>query len=323
MTALVRPLIRLPTIVFPQQPLSLTKVVSSKTAVSLTKVVSSKTAVDAQPPFSVSDSLLLETWEQYDGTVAAFGPASRVGVLLHIMYDQCLESRFPTPAGVAHAVGGRRVRLSRLIRHGDDDDGEEGKEEGEEEGRQLNAFTGRVHLAELIPLPDEELAGPRLERLADEADAARRLVSLGVQRGLFALESSALDEETGGLEVCDPRCHPLWPADRALPEHAGSEAELSFWLSARLPLTTELRAQLLATLCPLRRMQACVDALRLLCDPHRPRDSNFKYRLIYDHPASDDLCGTGGRPIEHSRAIVGFNPPAYTRWTDSNAFPHG
>ena len=43
--------------------------------------------------------------------VAVFGPCARVGVELRILYDQVLDAAVETPVGMAHAVGGRRLRL--------------------------------------------------------------------------------------------------------------------------------------------------------------------------------------------------------------------
>ena len=99
-------------------------------------------------------------------------------------------------------------------------------------------------------------------------------------------------------------------------------SELSLWLGARLPLTTSLRVSVLSTLCPLRRMQDCVDALRLLLDPHRPnRTQSHRFKLIVDSPATDN-CSTvySGLP---PRMAVAEAPPSFTSWADSSSFPHG
>lgn len=282
----MRPLLRLPAVIFPHQPVSLTK----------------KSAGVAAESFAVSEEQLQCAWLKHDGCLATFGPGSRIGVLCHVLFDQVLEAAVPTPDGVAHAIGGQRVRLARMVRGG-------------EEGKAGPA------LCELSLLEDEELTAPRLERLGDEAEAARRLIDVGLERGLFSLESSALDEELGGRSVADPRCHPMWSAEAANAADV-ADKELSLWLGARLPLTTELRAQILSTLCPLRRMQDVVDALRLLCDPQRPRGSGYKFKLILSHPATD-MCGTIRGDQLAPRAVVALAPPSYTNWTSNNAFPHG
>jgi hypothetical protein len=129
------------------------------------------------------------------------------------MFDDVLDALEPTPPGVAHAFGGRRVRLNRTVR-------------GDWSASSSEMPESEIDVAELSPFEDEELAPRRQERLLDEAGAARRLLELGQNRGLFALESSALDEELGGRGVCDPRCHPLWPLEASPPE---ADDELSLW----------------------------------------------------------------------------------------------
>jgi len=291
--SLIRPLMRLPAVIFPGQPISLSK---------------ADAPVAESSAFDASEALLSCAWRKHDGCIAAFGPGSRIGVVMHVMFDQVLDAMEPTPPGVAHAVGGQRVRLSRIVVRGDDVINEDG------------SMLAEPQLGELTSLEDEELTPARRERLADEAGAARKLLELGEERGLFALESSVLDEELGGRNVCDPRCHPLWPAEGLAPE---AEDELSLWLGARLPFTNELRIQMLSTLCPLRRMQDVVDALRLLCDPQRPRGAQYKYKLITSHPATDAYCRTIATPIQGPRAVVALAPPNWTNWSSSDSFPHG
>ena len=136
---------------------------------------------------------------------------------------------------------------------------------------------------------------------------ARQLLARLEEHGT-ALESSALelDEEMGHGPVCEPWCHPLWPER---PPDEDDEA-LSHWLAARLPLSTNLRAALLATLCPLRRMQDVVDAMRLLLDPLRARADSFKYKLVVNHAAHDSFCGTGlGGAQPAPRMVVALAPP--------------
>jgi len=291
--AFLRPLVRLPAVLFPGQPVSLAKVGA---------------AAAASSELQVSAALLSSAWRHHEGRIAAFGPGSRVGVELHVMFDDVLDALEPTPPGVAHAFGGRRVRLNRTVR-------------GDWSASSSEMPESEIDVAELSPFEDEELAPRRQERLLDEAGAARRLLELGQNRGLFALESSALDEELGGRGVCDPRCHPLWPLEASPPE---ADDELSLWLGARLPLTTELRIQLLSMVCPLRRMQDVVDVLRLLCDPQRPRGAEFKYKLIMTHPASDAYCRTiSTGETAGPRAVVAMRPPSWQNWTSSDSFPHG
>ena len=290
--AFLRPLVRLPAVLFPGQPVSLAKLGAAAAASEL----------------RVSEALLSCAWRHHEGRIAAFGPGSRVGVELHVMFDDVLDALEPTPPGVAHAFGGRRVRLNRTVR-------------SDWSASSSETPASEIDVAELSPFEDEELAPRRQERLLDEAGAARRLLELGQDRGLFALESSALDEELGGRGVCDPRCHPLWPLEASPPE---ADDELSLWLGARLPLTTELRIQLLSMVCPLRRMQDVVDVLRLLCDPQRPRGTEFKYKLIMTHPAIDVYCRTiSTGETAGPRAVVAMRPPSWQNWTSSDSFPHG
>ena len=268
-SVLRRPLLRLPAVLFPGQAVSLSK---------------------KENLFHAPEEMLSCAWKEYEGRVASFADGCRIGVELHIMYDQALESTVPTPPDVAHAVAGQRVRLSRTV------------------------SGTRVQLCDAEVLPDEVLSARREERLADEAMAARRLLSEAEDRGVVTLESSVLDEELGG-PVCDPRCHPLWPEGppEALPE-------LSLWLAARLPLSTDLRTHLLSTLCPLRRMQDVVDALRLILDPHRSRPQH-KYKLITSHAANDAYCSTLGGSVQQPR--LGAPPRALPCSAPSAHHDHG
>ena len=96
----------------------------------------------------------------------------------------------------------------------------------------------------------------RAERIADEANRARDLACLATERN--QLRSPAVP----ATEVLDA-------------------ANLSLWLAARLPLTARLQADLLATTCPLRRIQDVVDAMRLLTEstPRRKR-TGHRFRLL-------------------------------------------
>ena len=60
-------------------------------------------------------------WRDFDGKVVAVGPCGHVGVELHLLTDPTLDSTSSAvpswtrlaPEGVAHAVGGRRLRVLR------------------------------------------------------------------------------------------------------------------------------------------------------------------------------------------------------------------
>ena len=221
---LVRSLVRLPAVIFPNQAISFGVCQKAK----------------ALKPFSLPRDLISTAWREHDGRLAVFGPGSRVGVEMHMIYDDVLDALKPTPAGVSHGMGGERVRLCRTV------------------GRRS---PGEEHpLCEVEPMEDDELLPAREERLADEASSARALIERGQLTGTFALEVSHHDEELGGLSVCDPRCHPMFPLQAEVP---GCPKELGLWLGARLPLSTALRVHVLSTLCPLRRLQVRAAAPRL------------------------------------------------------------
>lgn len=281
---LCRSLVRLPAVVFPNQALSFGM---------CEKAVALK-------PWSLPRALVTEAWKSHDGKLVAFGPGARIGVELNMLYDDALDSLVPTPPNVGHAMGGTRVRLSRTVGRID---------------------SGEQHpLCEVEPLADEELTPMREERLADECELARALIERGTHEARFVLEPSHLDEELGGASVCDPRCHPVWPLQSSEPTCG---KELSLWLGSRLPLSTALRVHILSTLCPLRRLQDVVDAMRLLCDPERPGRAGHKFKLIAVTPASDAQCTMSGGALEAPRYVVAEAPPAYTKWTSEDSFPHG
>ena len=284
MATRLRPLLRLPAVLFPHQPVSFSRTGSSYRS-------------DVRN-FEISSDLLDLCWREFDGKLAVFGPGARIGTEVHIMYDNVLDSILPSPSHAVHAVGCDRVRLQRRPL----------------QRRPLHA------MCEVHSLVDEELSSEaRLERLMDEAEMARDLIARGSSTGAFLLESSALDEELGGAAVCDPRCHPLFPLHTEDPSCA---SELSLWLGARLPLSTSLRISILSCLCPLRRLQDCVDAMRLLCDPNTPR-LGHKFKIITTHPAHDAYCSTLGGATLPPRRVVTESPPSFTSWSDDKSFPHG
>jgi len=273
----LRPLLRLPAVVFPGQPISFTIVQSSP------------------GPFEVPANLLRTCWKTHGGRLTAFGPNARIGTELRFLCSNTLDSLVASPPNAIHAVGGHRVRLQRLPLQ-------------------------RKSMCEVVPLEDDALSPPRAERMEDEAIAARELIQRGLEKSAFHLESSALDEELGGASVCDPRCHPLFPLHSDEPSCA---AELSFWLGARLPLSTSLRVSVLSNACPLRRLQDCVDAMRLLLDPHNSSRIGHKYKIITSHPAHDAFCSTLGGALLAPRLVVAERPPSFTSWSDDKSFPHG
>lgn len=290
--ALLRPLVRLPAVLFPNQAISFTK-----------RLKGAAPSTSTTLSFELPEELFDECRRYHDCRLAAFGPGSRIGTELRVIYDDDLDALVPTPSGVTHAVGGLRVRLSCV-----------------KSSVERSLPTKQNPISEVIPIADEELSEARQERLEDEAAIARSLVLRGAELGAFALESSVLDEEVGGADVCDPRCHPLFPLQQKAPESA---AELSLWLGSRLPLSTSLRANLLANLCPLRRLQDSVDAMRLLCDPHNSARVGHKYKVLTTHAANDAYCGTMGGQPRPPQLVVAESPPAFTPWDHDSSTPHG
>ena len=111
----------------------------------------------------------------------------------------------------------------------------------------------------------------RLERLEDEKERALELIERGVKQRHFSLEPSHHDEELGGANVCDVRCHPMHLLQAEKPDDAHA---LSWWPAARLPLSTTLRTSLLAT-------PACCAACR-----RRRRVSIFNPERMHRHGLS-------------------------------------
>ena len=102
----------------------------------------------------------------------------------------------------------------------------------------------------------------QIERRAEEAVLARQLVDQEVRSGKLALD---LGFDELGVEHADFCRHPSWAASKVLPRDASA---LSFWIPARLPLTTQLKARFLHAFSSLWRLQTAVDAIRFLCaDP--------------------------------------------------------
>lgn len=290
------PLLRLPTVLFPTQCCSLR--------------LTPDAAVEEDVAIEAPKHLVDRSWREFGGRLAAFCGRSGTGVELNLvplikpdrseacvrsgtMWKRVRECDVPTPTGVVHAVGGSRLRLVRSsLPH------------STAEARPGDSW----QLATVDVLDDEAISEARRERLRDEADRAAQLVTAGTQCGAFELVSSALDDELGA-PVCDPRAHPLWAGQQVLP---AEPAELSFWLAARLPLTTALRLRLLACACPLQRMRDVVDAMRLLLDPVHSRRFYDRLRVHVVTPCS--------RRHQPPRSFVGDAAPSQGR--DQALFAH-
>ena len=92
----LRPMLRLPVPVFPQQQVSVTMVQD----------------VGSIPSFSVPPKLVSRAWLEHDGCLVCFGPKSRVGVTLRIFDDDTMEG---SPPNVVHLAGAERVVLHRTL----------------------------------------------------------------------------------------------------------------------------------------------------------------------------------------------------------------
>ena len=310
------PLLRLPALLFPSQPISLRVHDALSTAASAA-APPPPPPPSPQQPTAVPRGLLSKAWRDHGSKLFALGPCGRIGIELTVMFDQMLDAAVPTPPGVAHAHCGERMRMLSCSAPSQSEETSVRAAEATAAAG-CNATLADWPAAALERVTDGELSPARLERLHDDAPRVAELALTGVARGAFALEPSHRDEELSPsiFSDCDPRCHPLFPRDEEPP----SEAEmLSFWLAARLPLSTSLRASLLACTCPLKRLHDVQDVMRLLIDPDSHRFAN-RLRLVVETPVSDGCHTFGGVPAP--RTIVAEAAPRYS-WSADDAFPHG
>ena len=206
------PILRLPTVLFPDQKMAL--------------------------PLADSRS---EALPSSSASYAAFGPGALVGVeLSQLTAAPCREQLL---------VGGSRVRLIR--------------------SRPSHDKTAIVGVLQRVV--DVSMTPERAARLSDEAQWARQLASLAVEKQYLHMPQPA--EMT--TELMDA-------------------STLSLWLAARLPLAPKLLAQLIASTCPLTRMRDVVDAMRLLCEPS-PRRERPTHRLKLRERA-----GSGALEVEQA-----------------------
>lgn len=126
----------------------------------------------------------------------------------------------------------------------------------------------------------------RLARVSAEAAEARCVLTEITTRNVCELDLGIDDLGVDHVDLCR---HPLWAASKVIPK---DPMALSFWLPARLPLTTDLRAQILLGTCPLWRLQSAVDIMRfLLLDAFDERYTH-RFMRIVNSPATD-VCGRG------------------------------
>ena len=169
------PLLRLPTVLFPSQPLSL------RLAPSDTEQVGGEPLFPDAAGMSLPAELVNCAWRDFDGKVVAVS-CGHVGVELHLLADLTLDT-YSTIPGVVHAVGGRRLRVLRSS-----------CAQAGEQWRQ----------ATVEPLHDDIVTERRRERLCDEAARALTLVAEGTERRAFTLELSTLDDELGSTPSNTP-----------------------------------------------------------------------------------------------------------------------
>ena len=158
------PLLRISTVVFPHQPLSVRY-----------------RGAAFNGPLAVPSGLLKRSHEEFDGRCLILGPCSRVGVeaqisppIPHDAYSAAAYSapgHAPsTPRGIAHLVGGQRLRLLRA------------KSERSWQLASVESF------GELQP------TAARRMRMDDEAERALELAVQGEAIGAFELALCTLDE---------------------------------------------------------------------------------------------------------------------------------
>jgi hypothetical protein len=154
-----------------------------------------------------------------------------------------------------------------------------------------------VHHDVLPDRADLDGSPEQRERCVDEAALVRSLVALGERAGTLPLDLG-LDEL--GVEHAELCRHPQWAASKVMPKEAH---DLSFWLPARLPFTTELKARFLFAFSSLWRLQSAVDAIRFL-SADALHDGRYSHRFvrIVDSPATD-ICGRG--IIARPRVTIG------------------
>ena len=79
MGRLVRPLIRLPAVIFPGQAISFRICDAS--------ILHARLHGGGENAFSIARETISAAWRTHDGRITAFGPGARIGCELHVMYD--------------------------------------------------------------------------------------------------------------------------------------------------------------------------------------------------------------------------------------------
>jgi len=187
------PILRLPTPLFPREPLSF--------ALAASRITS--------PP--LTPRLAREALEVHGGRVAAIADGQKLGVVM-----QVLGAGNVGEDDLLHAIGlSERCVLTELG-------------ERSAAGWRMGDFQ---HV--------EDSPGSDTDRLASEVSRAYALLEEGEADGSLDLTPCTLDDELN-LWPCNPSEHPFWREAAALPAEDDAAA-LSFYLAARLPLTTAVR----------------------------------------------------------------------------------
>ena len=270
------PVLRLPCAVFPRQPISLPVLKLHPYDRPLPGCLSPAAADELCVDARVADEL--ERGRRRDlpplsGHVALLAAGATVGVVVELPHKAAAAhaaSAVAQNGSVLHAVGGPRVSLVHTLHKSP-------------AGARFARFSP-LDDADAPPLP-AQATGATLE---DVADAARTLLRATPRApgSPHSWLAAAIDESTaadaGGapslplaLQTTDVERsvrppiaflehmphHPRW---RELAEPPDDPSQLSFWLAARLPLTTALRLRLLGYDCALERLKHTVGAMRLL-----------------------------------------------------------
>ena len=309
------PILRLPTALFPAHPFTF----------------SVKPPTDRRAVGALTPEIAHEIQHAYGRRLAVLADGANVGVASDVLPPSA-DSPVPTPSNMAHMIGGERLqllsvdgttaaggRLGTFLAMSDDPVTTDDRRRARSNPRRALCPS-----SPLTPTLSTHRAG-----LKDEASAAIKLLRLG----RIDLTLCTLDEELE-LTTCDPRSHPLWASmGAACPPPEEDAAALSLWLGSRLPLSTavrrvpsaraafptplkpashlilhvtQVRVHLLGCTCPLKRLQDCVDAMRLLAEDghggsrYDPvRDGRLpKFEIVYD------TAEASGCELEPPREIV-------------------
>lgn len=242
------PVFRLPTAIFPQQPVSLPVITQNPHDRPIAGCLSPALADELRIDCRVAEELTRgrrRDLPQMSGHVALLAAGASVGVVAELP----TASSASIDGMLLHVLGGTRVSLVRTLHRSP-----------------AGARYARFVPCDDAPLPAFATATRALEL---EAEAARSLLAR------FDMQPSAsahswLSEAAAGdaqrrspLPGASPSSHPRWREFARVPE---SPAALPFWLAARLPLPEDQRRRLLGCDCPLERLRLVVDAMRAMVD---------------------------------------------------------